>query len=320
MADRITITFGAETREVEVAGRKMSDVLKDTEDALEDVGATGEDSLDKVTKSADDATESTDKLGSGVGGELTDAFGKFDGTANGALESVADGLGGLAALIPGVGGLIGAGVGAALTEGVHAFTADLDKQAKESEDRIQSMYDAFIDSGQNYFTEAQKIDAIGKLTADTEKLGQAQKIAADLGVEVQQVILAQVEAGNDRYNIQQLINEQIQAEYQIGRETGEVDSNRIVRLNQIKASFQDLTAEQQKSIEQAEINRAAVELVTGQHIATNEEIQKTNKLLAETPKEIGTKLVVDTSGLDEIERTPRRVRVDLYDQYGRALK
>lgn len=320
MVDRIVINFGAETREVEVAGRKMSDVLKDTEAALDDVGATGEDSLDKVTKSADEATESTDKLGSGVGGELTDAFGKFDGTANGELESVADGLGGLAALIPGVGGLIGAGVGAALTEGVHAFTADLDAQAKASEDRIQNMYDAFVESGLDYYTETQKADAIGEITKDTEKLAAAYKTAGDLGISVQEVLLAQVEAGKDRYDILQLINQEVQAEYQKGRETGEVDSNRIVLLNNLKLQFQALTVEQQKSTDAAEVYRSTVELVTGQHQATNEEIQIQNRLLAETPAEIGTKLVVDTSGLDEIERTPRRVRVDLYDQYGRALK
>lgn len=109
MSDRIEINFTANVREVMRGTEQIGDGLKKTERALDDVGEQGEQSLEKITKAQGDVADASTKVGSALSDVGGIAKSALEGDLGGAVEGAAQSIGGLAALIPGVGGLVGAG-------------------------------------------------------------------------------------------------------------------------------------------------------------------------------------------------------------------
>lgn len=322
----IDIEINADLKNAIKAFKNGEISLDDLEKKLDDSGSAGKEAGKDIEEGSKDAGDGLDEVAdkSGKTGDALKGLGgaaksALDGDVGGAVSSAVDAVSGLTSIIPGVGGLIGAGIGTALSEGVKLFTADLDAQAKASEDRVQGMFDAFIESGLNYYTESQKIDAIGAIFGDKDALKRARDDAQELGVSVAEVVAAQVEGGEKRAAILQRIDDLKQAEYDVGLKGGEIDSNRIVALNKIKDELEGLTAEQTDATLQAEQYRDAVGVATGNQQMTSEELRIQNSIVANRPTETVTKLTVDDSAL-QIATQPRTVRVNLIDQYGRGVK
>jgi len=321
MVDRIIINFGAETREVEVAGRKMSDVLKDTEDALDDVGASGED----AGRQASDALDDTAKASDGVKNSLSEVGGaatKFvKGDLGGAVEDVASTVTIMAgSLIPGV----GAALGVLAAEGIGAITSGLQeaqKQADELKTRLTSAYQSAVDEGRALLDENQIIAASNEIIFDPTQRKQYQEDAAAIGVDATTLIRAM---SGDEAALNEVLAQGVQlrddqkakTEGMVGA-NGEVISSYDSQLTKLNDVVGKLEA-QKATTDEIKQGVALAQQIRGQDY---ELMQKQNKLLAETPKTITTKLEVDTSALDAVERQQRTIvfRADLRDPYGSRI-
>ncbi|MBX3099001.1 MAG: hypothetical protein KF761_05420 [Salinibacterium sp.] len=338
MADRIVINFGAETREVEVAGRKIEDVLKDTESALEDVGAAGKNAGqgvgeggDKAAESLDNVTTASGKFGDSlgqVGGIAKDAL---DGNVGGAVEKVAGVLGGLAGTIPG----IGAAVGVLATEGISAVVGglqDAQKEADELKARLVDAYKKAAEEGRNYLT-SEQINAAAldilhpKDQAGRDKLDGYKKAADLIGVDQNTVILAEAgsyedlkvvidaaaQAEKDRRlsrNVPELQTIQgLVSEYGTLAEAHKTEAANAERSQEIKDTLAQRDRDQIKLTREAEGDRY-------QALADNYAAAA-----AREPVDIKTKVSVDDSALKNIGRTTyaANVLVEFKDGYGRKI-
>ncbi|MCU1439996.1 MAG: hypothetical protein JWP85_993 [Rhodoglobus sp.] len=193
--DRIIINFGADTREVEVGGRKIEDVLSDTEKALEDLGATGEDSLEKVTKGQDDVADNAKEMGDGVaanGGKFEELADKADGS----LGEIGEGLLGIAGIAGGVGGVVTTVVGGAV-DFVTQKIEDQTAAAEELKTRFIDAYQTAAEEGRNYLDTAQIVAAASDIFFDPAKMDEYRTKAAAVGVDVQTYVLAQAGSYED---------------------------------------------------------------------------------------------------------------------------
>jgi len=325
MSDRIEINFTANVREVMRGTEQIGDGLKKTERALDDVGEQGEQSLEKITKAQGDVADASTKVGSALSDVGGIAKSALEGDLGGAVEGAAQSIGGLAALIPGVGGLVGAGLGTALSEGIKLFSANVDAEAKASEDRIQSMYDAFVESGVNYLTTQQALASLDAITGDKERRDELKAQAEELGLTIETILAAQVQSGEQRNQVLQRANELLDEQNQkLLDGTFELDgstSQTVAALQEIVGEYQKLNGEQNTAAQGAELFRSTSELITGELTRSTEEIQKANKALAETPKTVPTKLSVDDSELEEKVSRSRTVRLRLegYSRTGQQI-
>src|SRR5690606_10203328 len=102
-------------------------------------------------------------------------------------------LGGLATAIPGI-GIALAGLGAA----GGLFYNQWAQAAEDTEERISSMYDDMLESGQNYLSADFINQALAELAKDDGRMADVTRRAEDLGLAVEDVMIAEVTAGNER--------------------------------------------------------------------------------------------------------------------------
>lgn len=197
MVDRIIINFGAETREVEVAGRKIGDVLDDTEKALEELGSAGEDATEKTTdglKKVEDAAKKTGEEVEAKGGE---GFAGMAEQAIDAVDSIDTSITGLAAKAGGVAGIVSSAVGA----GFDFIKGEIEAQLAAVEavkESIRDMYATAIEDGRRALDQTQIIAAAIKIqTGDQSQLDAYAKKAQEIGVSQQTYILAQAGSYED---------------------------------------------------------------------------------------------------------------------------
>lgn len=190
MVDRITLGFAADTTEVERGTDRIADSLDDVNRKLDEVGQTGEDAGQAAAGGLDEAggsaTDVTGKLGA-----LGDvASNVLEGDIAGGARSAAGALSGLAALIPGIGTAIGAGLALA----ANAFIGSWEKAAKANEERIRSMYDDMIKSGNDFASTNFVNSSISDVLNDEARLTEVKNDAATAGVRVSLALRA--EAGD----------------------------------------------------------------------------------------------------------------------------
>lgn len=241
----------------------------------------------------------------------------FDGT----LEGITDGIQGtLAGAAVGVGGVAGLALGTLGLIG-GATLARVNADAEKAEERIQSMYDAFIESGLNYLTEEQALQLLSEITGDSGRLKAAEEQARRLGLPIETVLAAQVQKGEERNEVLRVANDLLDDSLQKLEEGTYTDGDRITALESIVAEYQKLNDEQATALRGAELYRAASEVITGQEVLTNEEIQKRNQLLAQTPRQMPVTLVPDESAIDNALRRRRTLKLNIegVDRQGRVV-
>lgn len=299
-------------KDAQTASEKLQKETKRTADVIEQEYRTAYRQMSQsADQNMDRAREATRNFKDEARQNFAEVASSFDGSAQGIADGIQGTLGGAAIS---VGGAAGAALGAlAIVGGAvgNAIATAVDEDAKASEERIQSMYDAFIESGLTYLTESQRIDAASALTGDPAKLAEFTKQAKELGVSVQDVILAQVSAGEERSAIQSRLNDQIATYNQQLADGTYTDGTRLTLLEGYLGQYQTLNGEQSKSTLAAELQRSIAEQITGQQKLTTEEIQKTNKALADTPKSLPVKLEVDSSAIDQALRQQRSLNVEV---------
>lgn len=231
----------------------------------------------------------------------------FDGTMAGIADGIQGTLGGAAVAVGGVAGL------ALGTLGIigGATLQRVSEDAEKAEERVQSMYDAFLESGLDYLTKEQALSVLAEITGDSGRLAAAQEQARRLGIPIQTVLAAQVQAGEERNEVLRIANGLLDESLQKLEDGTYVEGDRITALEGIVGEYQKLNDEQATALRGAELYRAASEVITGEQRLSNEEIQIRNRLLAQTPRDIPVRLIPDESAIEAALRTPRRLRLNV---------
>lgn len=295
-------------RDAQRASERLQKEVKETANSIEDKFRA---SYREMARSADTGFDRSREAVRGFKDEARQNFAEvassFDGTAQGIADGIQGTLGGAAIAVGGVAGLAIGALGAVGGAVVQQVTAD----AEAAEERVQEMYDAFIESGVQYLTQQQALDALSAITGDPERVKELQKQADDLGLSIQTILLAQIQRGDERNAVQERNNELLEAANKKLEDGTITTADNLVALEAIRDEYLRLNGEQDKAVQGADLYRTAQQLITGEAKLTNEEIQKRNKLLAETPATVSTKLLVDDSDLTNKLSQSRTIRLNI---------
>lgn len=162
--------------ETQALGRQAPNDIKRGQDALDDLGTAAEDAGDK-TSSINDKTAAVGDGLRDLGTVVNDVLkGDFGSAAAGAIEA----LGGIAGSIGG--GVVGGAIAAAVAGVVGGWVTSWDDAAKESEERIGSWADKFIEAQGRVLTEQQIMSEVHRLlNEDAAAVERAWNIASVTG-------------------------------------------------------------------------------------------------------------------------------------------
>lgn len=321
----LAATLRAISGRLEDTGRELSDVsedgARDTEkitDALREVADTAEDTGRRIGTEIEDGTDKASRgargLADDVSGDLASSFKDFDGTAAGSLEAVSGGLEGIASLIPGIGGLL-AGLAAA---GLAGLVESVNEDAEEIETRTQSMYDAMLESGQNFLTATDLQDAVEKILGEPGKLEEVKKAAEDLGLPFETVASAYAGWGDAIGEVSNRADELADKEANAFKSGDEISGRVIARYQEIQRSVDSVG----DSVDAAGARSDAVRSTVDKYAAAWEAVDVKAGDAKSTIDGIVDKTVkvtaeVDTSAIDRALSNPRTFNVEVAG-YSRA--
>lgn len=342
MARDIQINFSADVDQVIAGGKDIREELDDVNDKLGDVADTSrrsgqrtadalgdvEDAAGDVGEAIEDAGDSsTDALGNVREGarDTTTAMGEIGSAAKDVLagdipSAATSAVSGISALIPGIGGFIGAGI-ASVAAGLFSMWDD---QAKKTEQRIADMYANLLESGQNYQTQEQILQGTSDLFGDPQKLAEVEDAAKRLGLAVSDVGIAFVTAGPQRDAAMARLNELLAENAKLAEESTnprylQYLSNQRVAINQLVDRFEGLNSSQEDATYAAQLNRRAQEDVLATYSEQGAVIDGVTDSIERMPAGKTVKLDVDTTAIDrELSRT-RRIPVELVTRNGKAV-
>lgn len=171
------------------------------------------DAKAKTDDIADDTRRNMSRAGGSTGDfkrealqNLSETASSFDGSMDDIAGMVQGTFGGLADL-PGV------GVGVAALGALGGVVYNLWKaDAERLEERTQAMFDALVESGNNYLTQTQVQAAMKELYDDDGQMDAVRSAAETLGMSVESVATAYVTAGGARDEVQRVALERIAEE------------------------------------------------------------------------------------------------------------
>lgn len=319
----IEIEMTADVRNIIKALKSGEVSLDDFEDSLDDAGDAGEDAgrtIKRGAEEASDALDETSEASDELGGKLGDIGGIATDVLEGDLAGAAQGaLGALSALGAGgaiAGALAAAGVGL-ISEGLTATQQAADEMAR----RLSAAYQKAAEDGRTFLDEAQIQAAALDVLFDPTLREQAKSDARAIGVEAIEFVRAMV---GDREALNRVIEAGAQAEAEARAQTegmvganGEALESYNSRLS-IIGNINERLAEQQAL---ADENARAAELAMQLYGQSNEEIQKLNKSMAETPKTLPTTVTLDSSAVDSYvaKNISKSITVEFKDRYGRRI-
>ncbi len=310
-------TARSQERDFEKVDRAAQNTAKNI-DFIPGVFVDWETESDSRTKSISEDLEGVDSsagdLAGTVKGSLTEAFQEWDGTAEGAVASVGKGLEGLAAWIPGIGGLIGAGLGVVVTEWAKTWG----DTAKANAENVAAMFDDMIESGNRFLSEGHVQNTISQIINDSARLEEVKKRAEDAGVALDTMLAAEAGSKSALEEVLGRVNESVQSNVELQRD-GTFESqeqlvaveNQLIKLQEVQSHLDGIVSRQDDSAAAANLYDAAVDAARGHLEEQKEAIQIRNRLLAETPAVVNTRLDVDDSELERKLRENRTIRVNL---------
>ncbi len=206
--DDVSDSLDGLARDAARSGEKLGDELTDGADAGADAARDLErkfkDTLDTVR---DDSRKAGDDLGRHIKDGTDDASSGFDDVKDEAKDSARevaasfdgsmDGVvGGVQELAANLGGLgpVGAAAGLAAAAGAGAMYEAWRTNAELAEERVSSMYDDMLESGNNYLSESYVMSEVGKivqgLEGATTSLGTVREIVDSTGLDMGTVLRA----------------------------------------------------------------------------------------------------------------------------------
>lgn len=207
MARGYEVEVSADARDFDRSIRRdVIEPVEDAEDALQDLQRQGE----KTGKSLGDdistgAKQGMDDVKNEAGQTAREAAASFDGSA----ESIGDAFQEVAANAFGGFGPAGAAAGLAAAAGIGLATAAFNEAQEAAADAKEEAYAfafAALDSGKI----AAEASAFRKITEDTEKMSEAQKIAKATGTDLTEVIKTMA-TGNGLPNLIDQLNKAAEA-------------------------------------------------------------------------------------------------------------
>lgn len=196
MADRIEIDFTANTREVTKGTDEIADALEDTERALGDVGAAGEDAGRSTSDALDDIASSADAAGDSVADGTGGAFDELASKADDALGETGTQLLGLVGIAGGVGGAVAAGVGFAVDQITSLIGAQIE-QVQQLRDSIIEAYGSGAEAGRTFLDQATILNNALAINSDPTRFAAAAEAAKQIGVDTNTYILSQAGSVSD---------------------------------------------------------------------------------------------------------------------------
>jgi hypothetical protein len=169
-----------ETRDLEGANKDLADTIRNesrkSSRAVKDIGDEG----------FGKASESVEEFKSEAISNFSEVASSFSGDITQMAEGVQGLTGGLAsALTPGIGipiAVIGAAAG--------AFLASWQQAAEDSEERVATMFDDMLESGNSFLSEGLIQQSMADIATDSEKWAESVKIAGEAGVSAQTTLRA----------------------------------------------------------------------------------------------------------------------------------
>lgn len=323
MADRITLNFAANTSEVEQGTDRIADSLDDVDRKLEDVGTAGEQAGQAASDGLDDVGASATDVSGELGDLASIATDVLEGDVAGAARTAADTLGGMAAIIPGIGAAIGSGLAFA----ANALVDVWETATKQVEDRVASMYEDMKESGDNFASNQFIAGEVDAILNDAARLDAARATSELTGARLALVLRA--EAG-DQVAINSVLREGAAArEALTAAQDDYIEKNgdssaaiedQLSSLDVLAQTYGYIGDEQDTAAAKANLYREATE---GVGTATGNLADKLNDL----PGTVVVGIEVDTDAADtDVEKFITRVRnrriripVEGVDRYGRRI-
>lgn len=298
-------------RELKQAQDRTQDLKRETRETADSIERQYRTAYREMAQDADRGFTRSREAARNFRDEARQNFAETAASFDGSIEGIADGIQGtLAGAAIGVGGAAGLALGTLGLVG-GAVLSRVNEDAEAAEERVQSMYDAFVESGLGYLTKEQALASLSTLAGDPEKIKALQAQAEELGVPIATILAAQVQKGEERNEVLRVANDLLAESLQQLEDGTYVDGDRIVALEGIVDQYKKLNGEQDQALQGAELYRAAAEIITGEQRLSNEELQIRNRLLAETPRDIPVRLVPDEAALEAALRRPRRLKLNI---------
>ena len=346
MSKGIGLVFTADTTSVEEGSRTVQSALDEVNEASRSTARSQERDFEQVDRAAKNTAKNIDfipgvfvdwetesdsrtkrisediegvessagDLAGTVKGSLSSAFQDWDGTAEGAVSSVGRSLEGLAGLIPGIGGLIGAGLGVVVSEWAQSWG----DAAEENKKNTREMYDDMIASGDRFLSESLVQQKISEIINDSQKLDEVRQRAQDAGIALDTMLAAEAGSKSALEEVLGRVNAAVEENVELQRD-GTFESqeqlvaveNQLTRLQGVQDRLNEIASAQDGVVNKAELYDRAVDAARGNLEAQQEAIQIRNRLLGETPAVVNTRLDVDDSELERKLRQDRTIRVNL---------
>lgn len=344
------------------ANGKVVSGLKDSARAAETLGKEGDKAGDKLVASLKDAQKATDRTGDDyktlgrvidreskeagrnfgqnikrgtdeaedglreMGDETQSTAKEFAASFDGSISSVGDAIQELAANAFVGFGPAGVVAGIAAAVGIGALFTAIQAGAEESEQRVQGMYEDMIASGDNFISRDALAQAVQAIQENTAKYALAQQDAADTGVALSTVLLAQ--AGDTaslsaveearRVKLEAL---QAQQTEHIRTTTEESDTlaTQINTLETMGLRYDKVAASTETAAAKADVYRQTMDSVGQASDGASEGVQKVIDKVNALPPNKTIRLDVDDSALEAAltRQEGRTIHVNINGQIDR---
>ncbi|TQL48786.1 hypothetical protein FB562_1892 [Homoserinimonas aerilata] len=347
MAKGLTLDIAANTRDFQRGTKDVEKSLDQVADSLDDVSRDGAKASEKLEKSFSDAQREISRDAKKIEKDVKDStrdgfkgasdhvesfkdearqnFAETASSFDGSMDSIADmaqsTLGGLATAIPGA-GLALAGLGAA----AGAFYSQWQENAEKTEERISNMYDDMLESGLDYLSQQYVNDALRDLKEDQDEYNRLVQLSKDLGLALSDVLIAQVTKGDERERVEQRITERYAEQLRLAGEledgmtyTANEQARGAAELSRWSDHFETLNEQQSESLSTVKEIRIAQDQVNARYTEEGKLIDTNNKKLAEAPREVAVKYVVDDSALKNYRPAPLKVPIEMFARDGKRI-
>lgn len=313
-------------QEAQKASKNLEKDTKKTADAIE---SEYKNAYRKLKTESKEGYHKASEAAEGFKDEAKQNFAETASSFDGSMQSIADGvqgtLGGLATSVAGPLGLALGGLGAL----GGAFAAQWAAAAEKTQERIKAMYDDMLDSGLDYLSKDYVNEQLAALKDDQDQYNGLLKLSKDLGLDLSDVLIAQVTKGEERERVEARIRDKYGEQLDLAGKiedgfthTGNEAAVVAGQLGKWKEHFEDLDKDQADTLSTVHDIRDAQEQVNAKYTEQGKLIDANNKKIKETPAEVKVKVAEpDSSKLDAWLRKPKntRVTVDLVTRDGKKI-
>lgn len=284
-------------RDAQRRTRDAKDEIREIRDQLNRAGRAGKDAGDDIKRGMQRGEQAAEAFKDEAKQNFAETASSFDGSMDSIADMAQSTLGGLATSIP-VAGVALAGLGAI---GGTVYRAWADNAAK-IEERIQEMYDDMLESGQEYLSADFINTALAELGKDKDRMRELVEIQKELGVEIEDVMIAEITAGDKRNELLELANEKRLRAQELDLENAQAAADGLTAyegtdatLERIVNRYLDLNGQQEDAFGRVTATKNAQDEYANSVDNANKKLQTTADQLRGLPQPAPVKLTVDDS-------------------------